>query len=161
MTTTLLPGVIKIVETIEPPPWSEIVKQPTIRYADWTFVRWTSGPWICALVDKMLGGFGRALIDVRYWSHLAAGDFPGPSQWHRDHERVNPGRHRLYCAGAGAFTQFFPDFVSPEGAIVEYGDMHLHRVQAATLSGPRLFVRVSEADRLPDNRFMPPPVFRY
>jgi hypothetical protein len=98
------------------------------------------------------------LVDIRWWSHLNPGDVPGVAGWHFDcfnaHDGTSTDEHRLYFAGAGCRTLFRSGY-APEECIVGYGHDAEHTITPATISGPRLLLRVTRSTIRPANAIRP------
>jgi hypothetical protein len=167
MTTTSTDPVL--LAEVGPPPWAEIEGQRSCKYASIACAHAIALPWVRSLVDRMIGTLpsaDRILVDVRWWPDLRPGDLPGLPDWHfdcyndPDAPQSAGEEHRLYFAGAGCRTMFWPDLRPPEGWILGYPHTAKHRVMPATVAGPRLLVRVSQAAIRPRNLVRPPPLFR-
>lgn len=151
-------------QRLTPPEWADIDGQPCLKYASISYAMLHSVPAIGSLIRQILDTLpvdtvASTLVDVRCWKRLAIGDIPGVPGWHYDvtnKSGVNVQEtHRLYFVGAGCRTMFRDaagNIVQPtESTIVAYGHDDIHCIAPATTSGPRLFIRCSQAHIRPAN----------
>lgn len=144
-----------VVDNYGTPPWDELQKQESFKYAKLDFALTNSTPWCQELIMcmySMLPGIHLyTVVDIKVWQNLKKGNYPARPLWHYDcvKDKTDPAPeeyHALYQYGAGCFTQF-EDTSIKDGDIVIYG-RELHAATPALLGGKRLLVRVSQCDTI-------------